>query len=159
MFKNLLAVCGLAVVLCLGFFRAEAEHIPEPKPVIDCRATLESWGNPPNCYCPCDTCHPVCEESEKPDDPDKRQDSFLDSKMFYAENEKKTFICYWQAECFRGAGHAITDGSTFGSFSNIDEAKQECMRDAQRGTRGYGGHCDIRCNCWASGSEPVFIPQ
>ena len=48
---------------------AYSEYIPTPTPVVDCKATLKAWGNPPNCYCPCDTCHPVCQQPQQPQQP------------------------------------------------------------------------------------------
>lgn len=146
-------------------YSVNAQYIPEPKPEIDCKATLESWDNPPNCYCPCDTCHPVCKELEPQPEIDYNNKHHNSQWLIYAQNDTQTqpgeqvFICYWRAECFRGSGHAITDGTTFGSFYNVNEAKEECMRDAKRNTQGYGGFCDIKCDCWLSGSEPVYIPQ
>lgn len=61
--KNILFISLIVVSLTAVSY---AEQIPMPKPVTDCKATLEAWGNPPNCYCPCDTCRPVCTEPEKP---------------------------------------------------------------------------------------------
>lgn len=61
--KNILFIILIVVSLTVVSY---AEQIPTPKPVTDCKATLEAWGNPPNCYCPCDTCRPVCTEPEKP---------------------------------------------------------------------------------------------
>lgn len=58
--KNILFISLIVLSLTVVY----AEQIPTPTPVTDCKATLEAWGNPPNCYCPCDTCRPVCTDKQ-----------------------------------------------------------------------------------------------
>lgn len=77
--KNILFIILIVVSITAISY---AEQIPTPKPVTDCKATLEAWGNPPNCYCPCDTCRPVCTEPEKPK-PEKDKQSMVN---LYAES-------------------------------------------------------------------------
>ncbi|WP_353684342.1 hypothetical protein V4D30_00740 [Thermodesulfovibrio sp. 3907-1M] len=59
-------VCIILVTILAFSTLAYSEYIPTPTPVVDCKATLKAWGNPPNCYCPCDTCHPVCQQPQQP---------------------------------------------------------------------------------------------
>lgn len=75
-------IISIIFIILLLTALSYAEQIPTPKPVTDCKATLEAWGNPPNCYCPCDTCRPVCTEPEKPK-PENNKQSILN---LYAEN-------------------------------------------------------------------------
>ncbi|MDW7973022.1 MAG: hypothetical protein RMI01_07450 [Thermodesulfovibrio sp.] len=129
---------------------ANAEQIPIPKPVIDCKATLEAWGNPPNCYCPCDTCRPVCKEPEKPKpDKDKKSSSILiametenkkqDSSSGKKKEENKVKKC-----------KIIVYGLGTSCNNAFDNAKNKCKND-HNGKVTFEGLCTENKN--ASESE------
>ncbi|MEN2994614.1 MAG: hypothetical protein ABDH19_04610 [Thermodesulfovibrio sp.] len=131
----------LAGFICMLIFSMSyAQQIPTPKPVTDCKATLEAWGNPPNCYCPCETCRPVCKEPEKPKpDKDKKSSSVLiamesESKKQNPspgkkKEEEKTKKC-----------SIIVYGLGTSCANAFDNAKNKC-KNAHNGKFTFEGLC------------------
>ncbi len=108
-----------------------ADEIPTPKPVIDCPETLKAWGNPPNCYCPCDTCEPVCKKPEK-EEPKKEEQSFIKSSPVHR------FIAYDSsydsASGISGSSHrAAEEASHPENFDELNGPKENARTAAGSG--------------------------